>query len=60
MVRLAVLGVGRIGGEVASLAAILGLADELVLYDQSTNLLNAQALDIRHTGLPITISCDIR
>jgi len=60
MVRLAVLGVGRIGGEVASLAAILGLADELVLYDQSTSLLKAQVLDIRHTGLPITISCDIR
>ncbi len=32
MVRLAVVGVGRIGGEVAFLATALGLVDELVLY----------------------------
>ncbi|MGB8220917.1 MAG: lactate dehydrogenase [Methanoregula sp.] len=60
MVRLAVLGVGRIGGEVAYLAAALGLVDELTLYDQNTSLLEAQVLDIRHTGLPVTVSTEIR
>jgi malate dehydrogenase len=60
MTRLAVIGVGRIGGEVAYLAAALGLADELVLYDRTSILLKAQVLDIRHTGLPVTISTDTR
>ena len=50
MVRLAVVGVGRIGGEVAFLATALGLVDELVLSDQSGRLIRAQVLDIRHTG----------
>ncbi|HVP97330.1 malate dehydrogenase [Methanoregula sp.] len=60
MTKLAVMGVGRIGGEVASLAAVLGLADELVLYDLNKAFLSAQVLDIRHTGLPVTISTDTR
>jgi malate dehydrogenase len=60
MTQLAVIGVGRIGGEVAYLAAALGLADELVLYDRTSILLKAQVLDIRHTGLPVTISTDTR
>jgi malate dehydrogenase len=60
MARLAVLGVGRIGGEVAYLAAALGLIDELTLYDQSKSLLKAQVLDIRHTGLPVTVSTGVR
>ena len=54
------LGVGRIGGEVASLAAVLGLADELVLYDLNQTFLSAQVLDISHAGLPVTISTDTR
>ncbi|MGB7993860.1 malate dehydrogenase [Methanoregula sp.] len=58
MARLAVMGVGRIGGEVASLAAVLGLVDELVLYDQNANLLKAQVLDIQHTGIPVSISTE--
>ena len=58
MVRCAVLGVGRIGGEVAYLSAVLGLADELVLYDQNADLLKAQVLDIKHAGLPVDISSD--
>ncbi|MFA5331148.1 MAG: lactate dehydrogenase [Methanoregula sp.] len=58
MVRCAVLGVGRIGGEVAYLSAVRGLVDELVLYDQSADFQKAQVLDIRHTGLPVTVSCD--
>nr|WP_292423491.1 lactate dehydrogenase [Methanoregula sp.] len=58
MARLAVVGVGRIGGEVAYLAAALGLVDELVLYDRTSILLKAQVLDIRHTGLPIDIMTD--
>lgn len=58
MARLAVVGVGRIGGEVAYLATSLGIVDELVLYDCDPNLLRAQVLDLEHTGLPITISTD--
>jgi malate dehydrogenase len=60
MTRLAVVGVGRIGGEVAYLAASLGIVDELVLYDSAPALLKAQVLDIRHTGLDTTISTDTK
>jgi malate dehydrogenase len=60
MARLAVIGVGRIGGEVAYLAASLGIVDELVLYDSAPDLLRAQVLDLEHTGLPIPISTDTR
>jgi malate dehydrogenase len=59
MARLAVVGVGRIGGEVAYLAASLGIIDELVLYDSAPELLRAQVLDLGHTGLPLPISTDI-
>ena len=58
MARLAVVGVGRIGGEVAYMAASLGLVDELVLFDNVPELLKAQVLDLEHTGLDITISTD--
>jgi malate dehydrogenase len=58
MARLAIIGVGRIGGEVAYLASALGIADELVLYDSAQDLLRAQVLDIRHTGLEMKISTD--
>ena len=58
MARLAVVGVGRVGGEVAYLAASLGIADELVLYDTAPELLRAQVLDLRHTGLDVSISTD--
>jgi malate dehydrogenase len=58
MARLAVVGVGRIGGEVAYLAASMGIIDELVLYDSATDLLRAQVLDLEHTGLPLPISTD--
>jgi len=58
MVRLAVIGVGRIGGEVAYLAASLGIADELVLFDTAPDLLKAQVLDLKHTGLDVAISTD--
>ncbi len=58
MARLAIIGVGRIGGEVAYLASALGIADELVLYDIAQDLLRAQVLDLRHTALDITISTD--
>ncbi|MFA5347235.1 MAG: lactate dehydrogenase [Methanoregula sp.] len=59
MARLAVVGVGRIGGEVAYLATSLGIVDELVLYDCDLNLLRAQVLDLKHTGLQIPISTDM-
>jgi malate dehydrogenase len=58
MARLAVVGVGRIGGEVAYLATSLGIVDELVLYDSAPDLLRAQKLDLEHTGLQIPISTD--
>jgi malate dehydrogenase len=60
MARLAVVGVGRIGGEVAYLAASQGIADELVLYDSAPGILQAQVLDIRHTGLGVPIGTDIQ
>jgi malate dehydrogenase len=58
MGRLAIIGVGRIGGEVAYLASAMGIADELVLYDSAQNHLRAQVLDLKHTGLDMTISTD--
>jgi len=58
MARLAILGVGRIGGEVAYLAASLGICDDLILYDTVPDLLKAQVLDLKHTGLDIAISTD--
>ncbi|MCX6688655.1 MAG: lactate dehydrogenase [Methanoregula sp.] len=60
MSRLAVVGVGRIGGEVAYLAASLGIVDELVLYDHNPALLKAQVLDLEHTGLQTSISTEKR
>ncbi len=58
MACLAVVGVGRIGGEVAYLASLLGIVDELVLYDSAPHFLRAQVLDLRHTGLELSISTD--
>jgi malate dehydrogenase len=58
MVRLAVMGVGRVGGEVAYLASSLGIADELVLYDTAHAHLNAQVLDLHQTGLKTAISTE--
>jgi malate dehydrogenase len=55
---LAVLGTGKIGGEVAYLAAVLGLADRLILYDVNKEFLEAQVLDLMHTGIDIEISTD--
>ncbi|MGD0080482.1 MAG: lactate dehydrogenase [Methanoregula sp.] len=60
MARLAVVGVGRIGGEVAYLAASQGIADELVLYDSAPDMLQAQVLDIRHTGIDVAIGTEIQ
>ena len=56
MARLGVIGVGRIGGEVAYLASALGIADELALHDSVPELLRAQVLDLEHTGLGMTVS----
>ncbi|MBP1929844.1 malate dehydrogenase [Methanolinea mesophila] len=60
MVTLAVLGTGKIGGEVAYLAAMSGLIDRMVMYDAAKPFLRAQVLDIQHTGLDIEISTDWR
>ncbi|WFN34664.1 lactate dehydrogenase [Methanogenium sp. S4BF] len=58
MTSLSVMGVGKIGGEVAYLAAVLGIADEICLYDSNTALSHAQALDILHTGIDLSVSTD--
>ncbi len=58
MTSLAVMGVGRVGGEVAYLAAVLGLVDEIVMYDVYKPLLHAQVLDLAHTGLDVAVSTD--
>ncbi len=58
MTRLAILGVGRVGGEVAFLSSVLNLADELVLYDSAKAKLNSQVLDILNTGCDVPISTD--
>jgi malate dehydrogenase len=58
MTRLAVVGVGRIGGEVAYLSSLLGVADELILYDSAPGLLKAQVLDLLHTGIDIAVSTE--
>ena len=60
MARLAVMGVGRIGGEAAYLAAVQGIADELVLSDSAAGLLEAQVLDLEHTGLDLSISTRVQ
>ncbi len=53
------MGAGRIGGEVAFLAAATGLVDELVLHDAVAPFLHAQVLDLQHTGLDLSISTDL-
>jgi malate dehydrogenase len=58
MTSLSVMGVGRVGGEVAYLAAVLGLVDTLTLHDTYRPLLDAQILDLAHTGLDVTVSTD--
>ncbi|MDD1717321.1 MAG: hypothetical protein LUQ45_03625, partial [Methanoregulaceae archaeon] len=60
MTCLSVLGVGKIGGEVAFLATVLGIADELILYDAYAPTLKAQLLDLKHSGIDIPISTDTR
>ncbi|MDU9376580.1 malate dehydrogenase [Methanocorpusculaceae archaeon Sp1] len=59
MTILACLGAGRIGGEVAFLAASLGLADEIILHDMYEPVLTAQKLDLIH-AMDITVSTDTK
>jgi malate dehydrogenase len=58
MTTLSVLGVGKIGGEVAFLASLMECIDEIILYDAHAPLLHAQVLDLRHTGVDVGISTD--
>jgi len=58
MTTLSVLGVGKIGGEVAFLASSMECIDEIILYDAHAPLLHSQVLDLRHTGVDIAISTD--
>jgi malate dehydrogenase len=51
MTSLSIVGVGRIGGQIAFLATYLGLADELVLVEKNGVLLDAQIKDLLH-GMP--------
>jgi malate dehydrogenase len=58
MTCLSVLGAGKIGGEVAYLASVLGIIDKLIIYDVNAPFLRAQVLDLMHAGLDIEISTD--
>jgi malate dehydrogenase len=58
MSTLAVIGVGKIGGEAAFVSALGGLVDELILYDVNLPLLQAQVLDVQDCGLDIRVSTD--
>ena len=58
MSTLAVIGVGRIGGEIGFVAALEGLVDELILHDVNLPLLQAQVLDIEDCALDIRVSTD--
>jgi malate dehydrogenase len=58
MSTLAVIGVGKIGGEAAFVSALGGLVDELILYDVNLPLLQSQVLDIRDCGLDLRVSTD--
>jgi malate dehydrogenase len=60
MTRLAIIGVGRIGGEVAFLASVLGVTEELVLIEENDLLLRSQVLDLRHTCCDVGVSTDPR
>jgi malate dehydrogenase len=51
MTSLSIVGVGRIGGQIAFLATYLGLADELILVEKEGALLDAQIKDLLH-GMP--------
>ena len=58
MTSIAIFGAGRIGGAVANLLNARSLVSRIVLYDRSPELLQAQMLDIIHTGTNISISSD--
>ena len=58
MTHLSIIGAGKIGGEVAYLSTVMGIADELTMTDCNSSLLLAQQLDIIHTGIDISISTD--
>nr|WP_303715097.1 lactate dehydrogenase [Methanoculleus marisnigri] len=58
MTSLAILGVGKVGGETAFLSATLGLVDEIILHDAYEPIFRAQVLDLQHTGIDVTVSTD--
>jgi malate dehydrogenase len=58
MSTLAVIGVGRIGGELGFVSALRGIVDELILYDVNIPLLRAQVLDIQDCDLDISVTTD--
>ena len=58
MSTLAVIGVGKIGGEAGFVAALDGIVDDLILYDVNLPLLKAQVLDIEDCGFGIQVSTD--
>jgi malate dehydrogenase len=58
MSTLAVIGVGKIGGEAAFVSALGGHVDELILHDVNIPLLQSQVLDLQDCGLDIRVSTD--
>ncbi len=59
MTSLAVVGTGKVGGEVAFLAAVMGIVDELIIHDIYSPLLHAQVLDLQHAMPYLDISTDL-
>ena len=49
------IGTGRIGGEVAFLAAAKGLIDDIIICDAVRSLEHAQALDLAHASFDVGI-----
>jgi len=58
MTSLSIIGVGRIGGEIAFLSSYLGIIDELILYDNQKPLLDAQVKDLKNGIVDIKITTD--
>ena len=58
MSTLAVIGAGRIGGEIGFVAAHRGIVDEIILHDVDLPLLHAQVLDIGDCSLDVQVSTE--
>ncbi|WOF15688.1 lactate dehydrogenase [Methanoplanus sp. FWC-SCC4] len=58
MTSLSIMGVGKVGAEVAYLSTVTQIADTINIYDSVPSLLTAQKLDLLHTGIDINLNTD--